>query len=69
MLSPESKRKFCRCVEEMRRSSKSSQSLGEDLLVRLDAKGLSVVDTDPDLEAMAAALMEAGYTVEPPANA
>lgn len=66
MLSPDGQRKLRRCVELTRRGNVSSRSIGEDLLALLAEQGLRVVESAPDLEAMKAALIEAGYTVEAP---
>ncbi len=67
-LSDDARRRFCRCIEEMRRGKIASNAMAADLLARLETAGLEVAEAEPepDLEAMAAALTEAGYQVVPP---
>jgi len=66
MLSAAARHKFNRCIAEMRRGRVSSSDLAADVLGRLESCGLSVSETEPDLKAMAEALVEAGYQVVPP---
>jgi uroporphyrinogen-III synthase len=65
-MSDAARRNFCRAIAEARRGRVSSSDMGERLLECLKAKGLRVVEEEPDLEAMAAALVEAGYQVAAP---
>lgn len=65
-MSAEARRRFCRCIEEMRRGKVPSSEVAADLLRRLDAVGLKVAEADPDLAAMAAVLKAAGYQVVAP---
>jgi len=67
-LTDAGRRKFNRCVEEMRRGNVASRDVADDLLARLTANGITVAEQEeePDLEAMAAALQAAGYQVVPP---
>lgn len=46
-LSDDARRKFNRCIEEMRRGNISSRDMAEDLLGRLKACGLEVRETPP----------------------
>jgi hypothetical protein len=66
MLSAAARLKFNRCIAEMRRGRVSSSDMAADLLARLEACGISVTEQEPDLEAMASALVDAGYAVTPP---
>jgi hypothetical protein len=66
MLTVAAHRNFCRALSEMRRGRVSSKDMAESLLECLKSKGLRVVEEEPDLEAMAATLVEAGYAVVPP---
>lgn len=68
MLSEEANRKFCRCIEEMRRGKVPSRDMAADLLGRLAAAGFRVEESEPNLGAMADTLTAAGYKVEPPAE-
>lgn len=68
-LSDDARRKLARSIEEMRRGNVASRDMAADLLARLEACGLSVEEAEPDLEALAKVLVDAGYTVEPPAEA
>ena len=65
-LSDVAMRKFYRCIQEMRRGRVSSTEMADDLLARLDRCGLNVSESDPDLNAMAATLEQAGYKITPP---
>lgn len=66
MLTVTAHRNFCRAIQEMRRGRVSSSDMAQSLMECLKNKGLRVVEEDPDLEAMAAALIEAGYEVKAP---
>jgi hypothetical protein len=69
MLTVAAHRKLCRALEEMRRGRVSSREMGDSLIERLKDKGLRVVEEEPDLAAMAATLVEAGYEVTAPVAA
>lgn len=65
-LSDDNRRKFDRCVAEMRRGKIGSRDMAADLLARLALVGLEVAVTEPDLGAMVETLQAAGYQVVPP---
>jgi hypothetical protein len=66
MLTEAAYRNFCRAIEETRRGRVSARVLGDRLLDNLKSKGLLVSEEEPDLEGMAAELVNAGYKVVPP---
>ena len=66
MLTVSAHRNLCRALQEMRRGRVSSRDMADSLVENLKEKGLRVVEEEPDLDAMAAALVEAGYEVQPP---
>jgi hypothetical protein len=68
MLTMAAHRKLSRALEEMRRGRVSSREMADSLIERLKDKGLRVVEEEPDLDAMAVALVAAGYRVEAPAE-
>ncbi|MCC2649884.1 MAG: hypothetical protein K0R61_69 [Microvirga sp.] len=65
-LTDAGRKEFVRCVKEMRRGRVSSNAMADDLLSRLTGAGLVLSGPEPDLDAMAQALEEAGYAVTPP---
>jgi hypothetical protein len=65
-LSDAARRKFARAVEGMRRGRVASRDASADLLARISGAGLVVSEAEPDLEAMATVLKNAGDQVVPP---
>lgn len=61
-----------RAVERFRRAARKNvptKDIAQSWLDELSAAGFSMVSAEaPDLEGMAQALIDAGYTVEPPAE-
>jgi len=66
MLTVGAHRSLCRALAEMRRGRVSSIDMADSLIECMKTKGLRVVEDEPDLEAIAATLVEAGYEVKPP---